>query len=161
MSRGYNDYDGDGPEYNNAWELYEKAIDNAKKGKRGQKLLRELADALDALPVKRLVAGRFVRADGEVCTLGALAMARGVEADKLAHLDQLAHRIDSDGDYGPELVEPLRREASEVFDVARCLAGHIMDRNDGGPDNETSEQRFSRMRFWVAEQIKSEKLEET
>ena len=42
------------------------------QGKRGQALLIELADALDAMPDKRLYPGSFATAEGEFCTLGVL-----------------------------------------------------------------------------------------
>lgn len=82
-------------------------------------MLRELVQALDALPAKRLAAGSLVTADGEVCTLGALGRARGMD---LAPLD------------------PEDREAvAKAFGVAEALAAEIMYLNDEeGPQEQTA-----------------------
>lgn len=53
-------------------------VASAIRGKRGQRFLRELRDALDALDPKELVAGEFIREDGAVCALGAVARAQGI-----------------------------------------------------------------------------------
>lgn len=42
-------------------------------GKRCQKILREMREALLALPQRRLIAGDLATPDGEVCAVGALA----------------------------------------------------------------------------------------
>lgn len=57
-------YDGDdGPEYDNAYELWQANAKRALKGKRGRKALAELREALQALPEKRLIARAL-------CTVG-------------------------------------------------------------------------------------------
>jgi hypothetical protein len=61
MSR-YDD-GGDGPEYNNATKLWQANIRRALKGKRGRQALRDLRDALLALPEKRLI-------ERALCTVG-------------------------------------------------------------------------------------------
>jgi cytochrome P450 len=74
---GYSDCDDcDGPELT----LFRGRVANAFKGMRTQKFLRELRDALDAMPVRELVDsedGEIVNAEGQCCTLGAIALARG------------------------------------------------------------------------------------
>jgi hypothetical protein len=55
---------------------------SAIRGKRGQAFLRELIDALDAMPVKRLIPGAL-RKDGEVCAMGAIGAKRGVNLEAL------------------------------------------------------------------------------
>lgn len=52
-------------------------VHQALRGRRGQSILREIEEALVALPARRLIQGEFVTASGEVCALGALAVARG------------------------------------------------------------------------------------
>src|SRR4051812_19002978 len=79
----------------------------AIRGKRGQRLLLDIVKALDAMPDKRLVTGELVREDGEVCTLGAVAVRRGI-VDKLAEIDP--DDSDSMGDVG-----------SYIFDAAHQL----------------------------------------
>ena len=138
MSRsGYDDYEGD---CTIPSEFYRMAVQRAAQGKRGQKLLSDLLTALDAMPVKRLIANEF-STGGEVCALGAVAPLRGVD---VADLDP------EDDYYTPRLL-------SKRFDIAESLAREVMYANDeGGPfDKETPEQRWQRMRDWVASQIKA------
>ena len=115
MSRsGYSD-DCDG------WALirWRGAVKQAITGARGQAMLRELVQALDALPEKRLAAGSLVTADGDYCALGALGRARGLD---LAQID-------------PE----DRGSVAEAFGVAMALAAEIMYLNDEeGPQEQTA-----------------------
>jgi hypothetical protein len=101
MSRsGYSD-DIDG------WALirWRGAVTSAIRGERGQAMLRELVQALDALPEKRLASGSLVTAEGDYCTLGALGRARGM-------------------DMAP--IDPEDREAvAKAFGVAEALAAEI------------------------------------
>lgn len=81
MSRsGYID-DGDGEN----WQLimWQGAVKSAMRGKRGQAFLRELIAALDAMPVKELVADSLVNADGQYCALGVVGDARGHDMSKI------------------------------------------------------------------------------
>jgi hypothetical protein len=148
------------------WALirWRGAVASAIRGSRGQAMLREVAEALDALPEKRLAAESLVTADGEYCTLGALGRARGIDMIP---------------------IDPEDRQAvAHTFGVAEALAAEIMYLNDeyiddwkwikveicgpvrpGYPDygrrrrsvrvkNErAAEQRWQYMRDWVAKQI--------
>jgi hypothetical protein len=137
------------------------AVKQAIRGKRGQAMLRELAQALDALPEKRLAVGSLVTADGEFCTLGALGRARGMD---MAPID-------------PE----NRDEVAKAFGVSGALAAEIMWLNDDMDDEyggyaevevcgpmrgwerhrqsvrlyreNAAEVRWSRMRAWAAAQL--------
>ena len=171
MSRsGYHD-DLDDPLAHGRWRA---RVASATRGKRGQKLLRDLLAALDAMPEKRLIADeievsavadekhaqswvklfndqsaaeryRKLHVDnrppeyreGDVCALGAIGRVRGVD---LSDLD-------------PEQPERV----AEVFDIAEPLAREIFYMNDEVGHRETPEQRWQRMRNWVAAQIKTEK----
>lgn len=75
MSRFDNDYE---PEYNNAWDLWNASLNQHLGGAKGQQALRELRDALLAMPEKCLIAGRLADEQGHVCTVGALALHRRV-----------------------------------------------------------------------------------
>lgn len=145
-------------------------VRSATRGKRGQKLLRDMLSALDAMPEKRLVADeievsseadrRNAQAwvklfgdpasaqryydtivarrpaeyrEGDVCALGALGRARGL------------NMIDLD----PEQPEAV----AAAFDIAEPLAREIVYMNDEAGYRETPEQRWARMRAWVAAQI--------
>ena len=57
------------------WNLirWRGAVNSAIRGKRGQSLLREMREAMDAMPDKRLVAEQLVCEDG-VCALGTVAV---------------------------------------------------------------------------------------
>lgn len=165
MSRsGYTDYDdGDYP-----LALYRGRVASATRGKRGQKMLRELLAALDAMPVKQLHAEVFDDPEGKVCALGALARVKGIDTSEL----------DPEDSYAAE-------ELAGKLDVSDCLTREVIYENDeGGPypraiysereshdehgywlhDNrrviglvtETPDQRWRRMRDWVARQIRTD-----
>ena len=142
MSRsGYrDDYD------HGALNLWRANVDRAIGGKRGQSFLREMAAALDAMPVKELVADEVVRDSAHVCAMGAVALARKLDVSKVDPED-------------PGTV-------ADTFGIARALACEIAYENDEnvplyapGPPGpagertrltpETPAQRWQRMRKWV------------
>jgi len=107
------------------------AVASAIRGKRGQRLLRELAAALDAMSVKSLIEGSL-EFEGEVCALGALGMARGID---MSHVD-------------PNDAE----QVADTFGCSKALAREIMYENDE-QWQVTPEQRWQAMRRWVERQI--------
>lgn len=134
MSRsGYTD------DWSKQWSMirYRGAVASAIRGARGQAFLREMAAALDAMPVKRLMPDSFEEHDG-VCALGCVAKARGMDMSKL------------DPEYMPQV--------AHQFGIAPALAKEIVYENDDEYElythNETPEKRFTRVRAWVSEQIK-------
>lgn len=118
------------------WDLikWRGQVASATKGARGQKFLRDLLGALDALPSKRLIREELREADGEVCAIGALGIARGMDMEALDPEDY-------DG-------------VAAAFNIAHQLAQEIVYMNDEYDRRETPEERFSRMRAWVASLIK-------
>lgn len=94
------------------WQLimWRGRVASAIRGKRGQKLLRDLAAALDAMPEKVLAANELVSADGEFCALGVLGQCRGLD---LSQLD-------------PEDYDAV----AAAFDIAAPLAQEIVYEND-------------------------------
>lgn len=127
-------------EYSDDWDdqwatiMYRGAVASATKGARGQALFRDLLDALDKLPERKLIADEL-EAHGAVCALGAVGRARGID---MKNLD-------------PEDAERV----AATFGIAPALAREIVYMNDEGAINtESPEQRFIRMRAWVASQIK-------
>jgi len=121
--------------------MWRGRVASAVRGKRGQKLLRDLGEALDVMPEKRLIKNEL-EVSGEVCALGQLGRARGMD---LSNVD-------------PEDAETV----ASKFDIATCLAQEIVFINDeagGGRyiDNkwlpETPEERWTRVRAWVARQV--------
>jgi hypothetical protein len=136
MSRsGYNDYDGDGDNW--SMIMYRGAVTSAFRGKRGQAFLKEMLAAMDALPEKKLVAHELEEEDGAVCAIGTVGTARGVDMSKI------------DPDDAPSV--------SGAFNIAEAMAREIVYVNDeDGPSKETPEERFIRMRAWIAQRIKTE-----
>lgn len=111
--------------------LYRGAVQRAIRGKRGQKLLREMGAAMDAMPVKELVAGE-IQKDGQVCALGAVAAVRGLDVAEIDITDGV--------------------QMGKAFGIARALALEIAyenDDDDGCHDGETPAERWVRMRKWV------------
>lgn len=167
MSRsGYTD-DNDDPLAHGRWR---QAVKRALHGQRGQALLRELVESLDAMEDKRLYSGSFATAEGEFCTLGVLGAKRGTKMDDLG----------DEGDCDTQRV-------GERFGIAPAMAAEIMYMNDEyavdewrwveveicGPvrphypdwgrhkrdvrvhnDNHAAE-RWQRMRAWAVENLKT------
>ena len=130
MSRsGYSD------DYDNVG-LWRQAVKRATVGYRGQHLLKKLRDALDAMPVKRLIADAIKDESGDVCALGALD----------PHVPEECY-------YSEEL--------AQRFGIARALAAEIVYMNDEYPMfvTETPEERWTRMRAWVDKQIVPDAIE--
>lgn len=138
MSRsGYSeDYDETFP---NAGFLYQSNVDRSLKGARGQAFLREMADALDAMPEKRLIAEELER-DGAVCAIGSVGAKRGIDMSKLNPDDP--------------------KSVGKTFGISEAMAREVVYQNDedfrSWTKPETPEQRWSRMRAWVASQIRPE-----
>lgn len=93
---------------------WRQAVNKALGGKRGQALLRELVEALDAMEDKRLYSGSFATADGEFCALGVLGAKRGTKIDDLGS--------DEDG------CDPA--QVGRRFGIATAMAAEIMYMND-------------------------------
>lgn len=120
-------------------DLYRHAIDRAVAGKRGQQFLKELAVAMDAMPVKRLIEGELIDKNGECCTIGVVCKARGIDVK------------------GVDVYDPSR--VGGIIGIATSMAAEIAFENDEKDsyyvcNNETPEQRWARMRKWVQEQIR-------
>lgn len=130
MSRsGYSD------DYEEQWALirWRGAVASAIRGKRGQAFLREMLAALDALEQKRLIKNDLVR-EGEVCAIGALGVARGVDMSEIDPED--------------------RDTVAGRFGIPLSLASEVMYMNDEWHYREDPETRFARMRAWVVSEIR-------
>lgn len=103
------------------------------RGKRGQAFLRELVEALDAMPEKRLIARELQCPDG-VCTIGSLGARRGIDMEKLDPEDSCS--------------------IAAAFGIAEPLVQEIEYMNDEAVwEEEAPEARWRRMRAWVAAHI--------
>ncbi len=133
MSRsGYSD---DGECGNWGLICWRGAVTSAIRGARGQAFLRELAAAMDAMPVKTLVEGSL-EADGQFCALGVVGKARGLDIGKI------------DTENWPQL--------SREFGIAEALAREIMYENDEcvwDRRSDAAAARWERVRKWVDEHI--------
>lgn len=109
-------------------------VASAIRGRRGQKMLRDMRDALDAMPVKRLIAEEL-ECDGEVCALGAVGRLRGIDMS---------------------LIDPEDSDlVADLFDIAEPLAREITYENDEFGCG-TPEERWAYMRRWVESLIHHE-----
>jgi hypothetical protein len=142
MSRhGYIE-DGDCEDYLAAGR-WKAQLKSATRGKRGQAFFRALLEALDAMPEKRLVASELETPGGEVCALGCLGKARGVD------FSAFAGERDEDEDWEDYDWDKL----AEMFDIAPQLAREVMYQNDEAYAK-TADERWRKVRGWVARQIK-------
>lgn len=131
------------------WSLimWRGAVTSALRGKRGQMFLLEMLTALDALPVKRLVANELVDVDHAscshwglyeyeaVCAIGAVGKRRGVDMEKL----------------DPENYSNV----ALTFGVADAMAREIVYVNDEASYyRETPEDRYKCVHAWVRSQIR-------
>lgn len=121
------------------WALirWRGAVASAIRGKRGQAFLREMLAALDAIESRRL-APNVLEADGEVCAIGAVGRARGINMESI---DPEAHEI-----------------VASTFGIPDALACEIMFENDEVCFRETPEERYARIRKWVESKIRAEEI---
>ncbi len=124
------------------WDLirWRGAVNSAIKGKRGQALLKDMANALDKMPVKRLIAKELITKDGEVCALGAVAKKRCIDTFKVDPTDS--------------------KRVSVLFNIAEALAKEIAFENDlvqEYGEEEPPKRRWERMRKWVKDNLVDEK----
>jgi hypothetical protein len=116
------------------WDLirWRGAVASAIRGRRGQAFLKEALAALDALPKPSLIAGDLER-DGQVCLLGAVGKARGLDMSELDPED--------------------RETVADEFNIPYAMACEIMYENDEcGPRGDWN--RFERMRRWIIANLK-------
>lgn len=114
-------------------------VASAIRGKRGQAFLRELIEALDALPKKELITDSL-ECDGEVCALGAVGVKRKLD---MSNLDV----------YDPDTL-------GGAFGIAHQLIQEIEWINDEWTHNDDDgwkdpkEIRWQRVRDWAASKVK-------
>lgn len=118
------------------WQLirWRGAVKSSIRGKRGQSFLREMLAALDSMPEKRLIEEELEK-DGEVCALGAVGRARGIDM----------------GNINPEDLDAV----SAAFGIPDALAREIMNVNDDYLwwKEATPEKRYDVVRKWVVRNL--------
>lgn len=145
-------FEGDGDEpFPGAWWLYEANVRRSFSGRAGQERLREIREALLALPEKRLISRRLADEGGGVCAIGALALKRGTDAgeDRAVVVDRLARKITEEtADWDSWEVEEQTLGVASELGVKRTMAIEIGYTNDE-PYDETPEYRYERVLAWV------------
>lgn len=140
MSR--HDYADDGDLDDLALGRWRGAVRSAIRGKRGQAFLREMIDALDAMPEKRLIDSALITEDGEVCAMGCVLKKRGVD---VAGVD-------------PEESEVV----AEITGLAEAMVREIAYENDSDfnwRETEAPEHRWTRMRAWAVRHLAAPRAE--
>jgi hypothetical protein len=127
------------------YELWHANLRRAMQSKRGRAFLRELLEALDALPQKRLIRGAMEQS-GEVCALGAVGLKRCMDLDGL---DSRDHDQIADA-FG--IRSMLAQEIAYWHDqgMEACLLGLT---DGGGWTESTPEDRFTFVRAWVVARL--------
>jgi len=132
-------------------------VKSAIRGKRGQAFLRELAAAMDAMPIKELIAEELINDDGQCCTIGVVCKARGIDVGKIDHEEpeevgnavgiarQLAAEIEYEND---EIGYRFVKVFEDKPPGHHWHPGFRWDRAE-----ETPAERWQRMREWVARQL--------
>lgn len=147
MSRFEDGYDEDFPNQSALWWAN---TERALKGKRGQAFLKEMEEALLALPKKRLIEGA-VCFEGDVCANGALALKRRMAngeklEDAMKWLEENAPDEDTYADETGFFME-------KHFGILERLAIHAAYVNDEySQATQTPEARYEKVLGWVREQ---------
>lgn len=113
--------------------LWRGAVASAIRGKRGQRLLQDMAEAMDKMPEKVLIAHEL-EADGDHCALGVVGRERGIDLKSIDPEDYWY--------------------VAKQFDIAEALSREIVFINDEvGNYDETPQRRWIRVRRWVDENL--------
>lgn len=118
------------------WALirWRGAVKSAIRGRRGQAFLREMIAALDAMPVKVLHPHELLTEAGNVCALGAVAQARGMDVSPLDPYDA--------------------ESVAAAFGLPEALTREIVFINDEVGWRSTSPaERWKWMRQWAVENL--------
>jgi hypothetical protein len=123
------------------YELWYANLRRTMLSARGQAFLRELLEALDALPQKRLIPGALQQG-GEVCAIGAVGLKRGMDLTALDSHEQ------------NEIAHAFGVSSMMVQEIAywndQGMEACLVELTDGGGFNEnTPEDRFGFVRAWV------------
>lgn len=145
------DYDED---YANQGLLWWANIERHIKGAKGQAVLREIRDILQAMPEKVLITSRLADEKGHVCAVGAVALARRVAKGESRDdvLRDLAARIPEDDNYmGADITASLGVQVGLKYGLAWTL-GYAND----AYWKDTPEERYERVLAWVEKNIQPE-----
>lgn len=117
------------------WIMFRGQVMSAINGRRGQAFLRELIEALDALPEKVLIVGELQDETGAVCAIGSVGLKRGIP---MTGVDQFDHK-----------------KLGETFGIAGRMVQEIEFENDEALHYDASpERRWQSVRAWAVERLK-------
>lgn len=159
MTRFSGDYDEQFP---GQGELWEANLRRALSGKRGQAALRDLETALLEMQEKKIIRGKLANRQGQVCTVGLLALHRRVKAgesreavlvemaepdycecthDHHDHLDETGYclRCESQAEEWRLRKATGTLERWQTTEPRPCQRFVLQDWGDGGGDLETAE----------------------
>lgn len=132
---------------------FDRNMKQAIKGKKGQRILKELEAALLALPDKRLISDGFATPEGDVCAMAALMLSRTLAAgaSRQDAMGIMKKQIDFDPQSGWESISG----PSEVLKICEPLVWAIVEQNDECC-GKTPEQTYNRVLAWTRSNIKQE-----
>jgi hypothetical protein len=114
--------------------LWQANCERSLRGRQGQAELRELREALLALPEKRLIFGKLEDEQGGVCAVGAYAKRKGIDLSKCDVDDETDHVGIKAG-------------------MPRLVAWKVVEMNDVEFENLTPEERYAKMLAWVESKL--------
>lgn len=125
----------DEEEFGGQFALWRANTERCLTGKNGQKALRDMREALLALPDKMLISDVLYDDNGLVCAVGAYGKYIGADLSK----------------FDPE---DATDEAGEAMGLPFRVAWSLVEMNDMIFDTETPEERYTKVLAWVESRIK-------
>lgn len=149
----------------NTYGLWEGAFKQACGSRYGQKQLRQLRDALFALPIKVFVRGDVATLEGEVCAVGAfcayklaqessVSMPEAILAVKNDWLRRVRSEIDAWEEYA--LLEDVTVQMGVAAGLRRTMAWELGNLNDETLGGCTPAERYKRVLAWIEKKLASE-----
>ena len=133
-------------DYPGQFELWQANCKRSCRGRKGRAVLRELENALLALPEPKLGYDVLVESTGEVCAIGSLMVQRKVDAG-MSREQAIAECSTAD---------PYETEETGVeLGMPSLVAWSAAVENDEY-STETPEERHARMLKWVRSHLRSE-----
>lgn len=154
------DYDATLP-----YEMWERSVQNAAGGRKGQKMIAELLIALLEMPERKLSSGLLADPrDGSVCSIGAMVVKRKADEEGLGWKEAQA-KIAADAPihetkYGVDIDQEEECRVTVEWGVklgfARCLAWQIAYENDETLYGFNPTSRWRRVVEWCVNELTPE-----
>ena len=141
MRVGYTDEE----DYQGQFDLWHANCRRSINGRKGQKALRELEQALLAMPDKRIYPDILVAPNGAVCAIGSLMVQKKIDAG-MSRKEAVAVCAQT----YPEETE----DAGVEVGIPRMVAWSIAIENDNDWRVRTPKELYTHMLNWVQERIK-------